>query len=155
MNSIGTAVNDFLLQTGFAQMEWRQGVMILVALLFLYLAIKKGFEPLLLVPIAFGMLLANIPTSGVMAEPTYVLGEDGLPILDQVGGLLYYLYQGDHLGVFPPLIFLGIGAMTDFGPLIANPKALLLGAAAQLGVFLTFWGAIMIHFFIPCLLYTS
>ncbi len=149
MNSIGTAVNDFLLQTGFAQMEWRQGVMILVALLFLYLAIKKGFEPLLLVPIAFGMLLANIPTSGVMAEPTYVLGEDGLPILDQVGGLLYYLYQGDHLGVFPPLIFLGIGAMTDFGPLIANPKALLLGAAAQLGVFLTFWGAIMIHIFIP------
>jgi len=154
VNDIGSAVIGFLGDTGFVNMSWRQGVMILVALLLLYLAIKRGFEPLLLVPIAFGMLLANIPLSGVMAEPTYRLGAEGIPVLDQVGGLLYYLYQGDHLGVFPPLIFLGIGAMTDFGPLIANPKALLLGAAAQLGVFLTFWGAIALHTLVPGIEFT-
>lgn len=148
MNILG-ALTDFLTQMGFVHMEWRQGVMILISLGLLYLAIKKGFEPLLLVPIAFGMMLANIPLGGVMMEPVYEVGADGLPHLKEVGGLIYYLYQGDHLGIFPPLIFLGIGAMTDFGPLIANPKTLLLGAAAQLGVYITFWGALVINDLVP------
>ncbi|MCD7778054.1 MAG: sodium ion-translocating decarboxylase subunit beta [Clostridiales bacterium] len=107
-------------------------IMICVAIFFMYLAIVKKYEPLLLLPIAFGMLLANLPGAGLMAEPTE----------DAVGGLLYYLYQGDALGIFPPLIFLGVGVMTDFGPLIANPTALLLGATAQLGIFIAFLGAL-------------
>ncbi|MBQ3272250.1 MAG: sodium ion-translocating decarboxylase subunit beta [Solobacterium sp.] len=111
-------------------------VMILRACLFLYLAIKKGFEPYLLIPIAFGMLLVNFPFAGLMKHA----------IGDEHGGLLYYLYQGVDLGIYPPLIFLCIGAGTDFGPLIANPKSLLLGAAAQLGIFVTFFGAIFLGF---------
>lgn len=110
-------------------------IMICIACIFLYLAIKKGYEPYLLIPIAFGMLLVNFPLSGLM---------DG-PIGDQKGGLLYYLYQGVELGIYPPLIFLCIGAGTDFGPLIANPRSLLLGAAAQLGIFFTFVGAILLN----------
>ncbi|GHU26799.1 oxaloacetate decarboxylase subunit beta [Betaproteobacteria bacterium] len=148
------AINDFWQQMGIIHMEWRQGVMILISLLLLFLAIKKGFEPLLLVPIAFGMLLANIPLGGIMMEPVYELGKDGIPVLKEVGGLLYYIYQGDHLGIFPPLIFLGIGAMTDFGPLIANPKTLLLGAAAQFGVYITFWGALVINDLVPGITFT-
>ncbi len=104
--------------------------MIGVACVLLYLAIVRKFEPLLLLPIGFGVLLANIPVAGLM-EP---------------GGLLYWLYQGVKLGIYPPLIFLGVGAMTDFGPLIANPKTFLLGAAAQLGIFLTFMGALFLGF---------
>ena len=111
-------------------------VMILLACLFLYLAIKKGFEPYLLIPIAFGMLLVNFPFAGLMKHA----------IGDEHGGLLYYLYQGVDLGIYPPLIFLCIGAGTDFGPLIANPQSLLLGAAAQLGIFVTFFGAIFLGF---------
>ncbi len=111
-------------------------VMILLACLFLYLAIHKGFEPYLLIPIAFGMLLVNLPFANLMLHP------EG----DAKGGLLYYLYQGVDLGIYPPLIFLCIGAGTDFGPLIANPKSLLLGAAAQLGIFVTFFGAIALGF---------
>ena len=111
-------------------------VMILLACLFLYLAIHKGFEPYLLIPIAFGMLLVNLPLANLMAHP----------VGDTKGGLLYYLYQGVDLGIYPPLIFLCIGAGTDFGPLIANPKSLLLGAAAQLGIFVTFFGAIFLGF---------
>ncbi len=111
-------------------------VMILLACLFLYLAIHKGFEPYLLIPIAFGMLLVNLPFANLMLHP-----EGGAK-----GGLLYYLYQGVDLGIYPPLIFLCIGAGTDFGPLIANPKSLLLGAAAQLGIFVTFFGAIFLGF---------
>ncbi len=107
-------------------------IMICVAIFFMYLAIVKKYEPLLLLPIAFGMLLANLPGAGLMAEPTE----------DSVGGLLWYIYQGDELGIFPPLIFLGVGVMTDFGPLIANPKSLILGAAAQLGIFIAFLGAL-------------
>ncbi|SCZ75979.1 sodium ion-translocating decarboxylase subunit beta [Acidaminobacter hydrogenoformans] len=126
------AILEFLQSTGFVAITWQQIVMMLIAFIFLYLAIKKGYEPLLLVPIAFGMLLTNLPIAGMM-EP----GHDG-----QSAGLLYYFYQGVKLGVFPPLIFLGVGAMTDFGPLIANPKSLLLGAAAQFGIFITFIGAI-------------
>lgn len=109
-------------------------IMICIACLFLYLAIRKGYEPYLLIPIAFGMLLANLPLAGLM---------DG-PLGNQNGGMLYYLYQGVKLGVYPPLIFLCIGAGTDFGPLIANPKSILLGAAAQIGIFFTFLGAILL-----------
>ena len=103
-------------------------VMIAVACFLIYLAIVKKYEPLLLLPISFGMLLTNLPMAGLMAAP----------VGDSAGGLFYYLYKGVKLGIYPPLIFLGVGAMTDFGPLIANPKSLLLGAAAQLGIFATF-----------------
>ncbi|MDR1704450.1 MAG: sodium ion-translocating decarboxylase subunit beta [Clostridiales bacterium] len=126
-----------------------QLVMIAIACLLIYLAIAKGFEPLLLIPIAFGMLLANLPLSGITDEPFELVKFIDAPggnvievVSNTVGGLLYYMRQGIKLGIFPPLIFLGVGAMTDFGPLIANPKSLLLGAAAQIGIFLTFFGAI-------------
>ncbi|AKL97104.1 glutaconyl-CoA decarboxylase subunit beta [Clostridium aceticum] len=122
--------------TAFPSFTWQQLIMIFVACILLYLAIGKKFEPLLLVPIAFGMLMTNFPLSGVME-----VGDGRTP-----GGLLYYFYQGIKLGIFPPLIFLGVGAMTDFGPLIANPKSLFLGAAAQFGIFFTFVGAIMMGF---------
>ena len=139
-------------------------IMIAVSCVLLYLAIVKKYEPLLLLPIAFGMLLANLPLAGLMDGPTYEYfttathaGKAGVPTILQdgttvyqyikhAGGLLYYLYQGVKLGIYPPLIFLGVGAMTDFGPLIANPKSLLLGAAAQLGIFMTFIGAQMLGF---------
>ena len=111
-------------------------IMICLACLFLYLAIHKGFEPYLLIPIAFGMLLVNLPFASLMDHATE----------SAKGGLLYYLYQGVDLGIYPPLIFLCIGAGTDFGPLLANPKSLLLGAAAQLGIFTTFFGAIALGF---------
>ncbi len=131
------AIARFIESTGFAGMTIQHVIMIVVALILLYLAIKKGFEPLLLVPIAFGMLLSNLPFAGMMNPH----GADGAP-----GGLLWYFYQGDVLGIFPPIIFMGVGAMTDFGPLIANPKSLLLGAAAQFGIFTTFLGAIFLGF---------
>ena len=130
------SIGNFLSSTGFAMITPGHIVMILISFLLLYLAIAKGFVPLLLVPIAFGMLLANIPGAGLMAEP-----QNG-----QNGGLLYYLYLGVKLGIYPPLIFMGVGAMTDFGPLIANPKSLLLGAAAQFGIFITFIGALALGF---------
>ena len=129
-------VMDFFQNTGFAALSIGQGIMLFVSFILLYLAIAKGFEPLLLIPIAFGMLLANLPLAGLMAEP------EG----SMAGGLLYYLYQGVKLGIYPPLIFLGVGAMTDFGPLIANPKSILLGAAAQFGIFATFIGATLLGF---------
>ncbi|MGI6157277.1 MAG: sodium ion-translocating decarboxylase subunit beta [Saccharofermentanales bacterium] len=111
-------------------------IMIVIACLFIYLGVKKDYEPYLLIPIAFGMLLVNLPLAGLM---------DG-PLGTQPGGLLYYLYQGTAMGIYPPLIFLCIGASTDFGPLIANPRSLLLGAAAQIGIFITFIGAIALGF---------
>lgn len=120
---------------GFTNMSWQQAVMLALSCFLLYLAFKKGFEPLLLVPIAFGMLLANLPLAGMMNPATGT----------EPGGVLYYLYQGVKLGIYPPLIFLGVGAMTDFGPLIANPKSILLGAAAQVGIFTTFIGAMLIN----------
>jgi oxaloacetate decarboxylase beta subunit len=104
--------------------------MIIIGCVLIYLAIKKGYEPLLLLPIGFGVILANLPLAGLMEE----------------GGLLYWLYQGVKLGIYPPLIFLGVGAFTDFGPLIANPKSLLLGGAAQLGIYITFMGALLLGF---------
>lgn len=139
-------------------------IMIAVACFLLYLAIKKGFEPLLLVPIAFGMLLVNLPLGGLMDEGVMkltaaipegkhanliLMGDNGSLELYRstvVGGVLSYLYQGVKLGIFPPLIFLGVGAMTDFAPLIANPKSILLGAAAQIGIFATFLGSILLGF---------
>jgi len=149
--------------SGLNALVWQNYVMILVSIALLYLAIKKQYEPMLLLPIAFGMLLVNLYPS-IMAPPTTELiavkdymaahgGEAGnyaVTVLDGVkyynvpttGGLLYYLYQGVKLGIYPPLIFLGVGAMTDFGPLIANPKSFILGAAAQVGIFITFIGAI-------------
>lgn len=127
---------DFFQSTGFAALTWGHIAMLLVSFVLLYLAIVKKFEPLLLVPIAFGMLLANLPLGGLMAEPQN----------ETLGGLFYYLYQGVELGIYPPLIFMGVGAMTDFGPLIANPKSMLLGAAAQFGIFTTFIGAVLLNF---------
>jgi len=131
----------FLKNTGFHGLTFGAVLMMAVACVLLYLAIVRGFEPLLLVPIAFGVLLTNLPYAGLMAPPVLEITDNSVHTAEP-GGLLYYLFQGDHLGIFPPLIFLGVGAMTDFGPLIANPKSLLLGAAAQFGIFITFLGAI-------------
>ncbi len=144
-------LQGFLKSTGLAQITGGQVIMLLISFVLLYLAIRKGFEPLLLIPIAFGMLLANLPLAGLMAEPVVEIVEDPntgelVSVTKQVGGLLYYLYQGVKLGIYPPLIFLGVGAMTDFGPLIANPSSILLGAAAQLGIFTTFIGAVLLGF---------
>ncbi len=141
---------NFYHSMGFTAISWQQGVMLAVSCILIYLGLKKGFEPLLLVPIAFGMLLANLPMAGLMAGPVYEIVTD--PItgehvhkMKEAGGVLYYLYQGVKLGIYPPLIFFGVGAMTDFGPLIANPRSILLGAAAQLGIFTTFIGAILLN----------
>jgi len=123
--------------SGFPNLTWQQLVMICVAGILIYMAIVKKYEPLLLLPIAFGVLLANIPMANLMAPP----GEDGT-----MGGLLYYIYLGVKLGIYPSLIFLGIGAMTDFGPLIARPSSLFLGAAAQLGIYIAFIVAIYLGF---------
>lgn len=131
---MGDIIRNMVETSGFAGLTWRQLVMILIALLFIYLAIFKEYEPYLLLPIAFGILLVNLPFTGIFAGPA-----NGEP-----GGLLYYLYQGTNLGIYPPLIFLCLGAATDFGPLIANPKTLLLGAAAQFGIFAAFFGAIFL-----------
>jgi len=135
------ALLDFAKSTGFYGLTFGSIIMLSIACLLLYLAIVKKFEPLLLVPIAFGVLLTNLPFADLMAEPLMEIKGNVIHTV-QPGGLLYYLFQGDHLGIFPPLIFMGVGAMTDFGPLIANPKSLLLGAAAQFGIFITFIGAI-------------
>ncbi|QQY79473.1 glutaconyl-CoA decarboxylase beta subunit [Keratinibaculum paraultunense] len=144
-------LKGFWQSTGFASITIGQVIMLIVSFILLYLAIKKEFEPLLLVPIAFGMLLANLPLAGLMAEPVVEIVKDpktGKLVQEtkQLGGLLYYLYQGVKLGIYPPLIFLGVGAMTDFGPLIANPRSILLGAAAQFGIFITFIGAVALGF---------
>lgn len=132
------SIKEFVLDSGFAHLsDWRYVLMIFLACVLLYLAIAKGFEPLLLVPIAFGMLLVNLPETGIL---------DPAKSATEPGGLLYYLKYGKDLGIYPPLIFVGVGAMTDFGPLIANPKSLLLGAAAQLGIFFAFLGALLLGF---------
>lgn len=143
-------LKDFWESTGFYALTYKEVIMIAISLILLYLAIKKEYEPLLLVPIAFGMLLTNLPLGGLTDPPIVevVKNAEGMlvPETKQVGGLLYYLYQGVKLGIYPPLIFLGVGAMTDFGPLIANPRSILLGAAAQFGIFFTFIGAIKLGF---------
>lgn len=155
--SIWEELLKFYYSMGFAAMTWQQGVMLIVSCILIYLALKKGFEPLLLVPIAFGMLLANLPLAGLMAEPVYEVATNAagqqVQHMKETGGVLYWLYRGVKLGIYPPLIFFGVGAMTDFGPLIANPKSILLGAAAQFGIFTTFIGAILLNL-VPGLSFT-
>ncbi len=135
--------------SGFALLTWQNAVMILVSVVFLYLAIVKKFEPLLLVPIAFGILLANMPGAGLMDDPAGLMTElpEGVePAHWYEDGVLRLIYAGVKSSIFPCLIFLGIGAMTDFGPLLANPVSLLLGAAAQLGIYIAFVIAILLGF---------
>lgn len=199
MQQILDVISGILRNSGFSQLfdfangGWKNLIMLGIAFVLIFLAIKKEFEPLLLLPIAFGMILANLPLAGIMNQPTNelipipvdmlqqlsgktleqlqsmsaesinalfagteyaannypIIWQEGLPYWNHIvqnGGLVYYLYQGVKLGIYPPLIFLGIGAMTDFGPLIANPKSFLLGAAAQLGIFFTFIGATLLGF---------
>lgn len=129
---------SFIYTTSFFSITWQMLVMWAVIAVLFYLAISKGFEPLLLVPIAFGALLANLPTHGLAISQ----GPEG----NMPGGLYFYIYKGIQWEIFPPLIFLGVGALTDFGPLIANPRTLLLGAAAQFGIFATFFGASFLGF---------
>jgi len=125
--------------SGIAQLTLGQGSMMLVGMILLYLAIRKGFEPLLLVPIAVGTILVNVPGAGFEAAPVY----DATNHLVSPGGMMHYIYEGGiATGLFPLIIFMGVGAMTDFGPLLANPKTLLLGAAAQFGIFATVLGAV-------------
>lgn len=185
-NEILSAFRDFLYDSGFGWIiqnfnneadgifAYKNLIMISVALVLIYLAIKKEFEPLLLLPIAFGMLLVNLPLSGVMDGPYIILSDKLAAIIgektlhgslvqnailysehaaeiiatskEMPAGLLYNLYMGNKLGIFPPLIFMGVGVLTDFGPLLANPKSFLLGAAAQFGIFLAFFGALFIGF---------
>ena len=140
--------NDFISffqGMGFLNMEWQQGAMLLISFFLLYLAIKKQYEPLLLLPIAFGMLLTNLPNANMYHPELWANfldatheGYHSYGYIMKNAGLLDVLYIGVKAGVYPCLIFIGVGAMTDFGPLIANPKSLLLGAAAQLGIFITF-----------------
>ena len=137
MEYIGTTLSNLLHQTAFFNLTWGNYVMIGVACFFLYLAIRHGFEPLLLTPIAFGMLLVNIYPDIMLSPEAAANG---------VGGLLHYFYILDEWAILPSLIFMGVGAMTDFGPLIANPKSFLLGAAAQFGIFAAYFGAIAMGF---------
>ena len=136
-------IMNFLNQTGFSMIadDPKVLVMILIACVLMYLAIVRKFEPLLLVTIAFGMLLTNLPGAEVYHEELFAGGHVHWDMFSETAGLIDYLYLGVKLGIYPCLIFVGVGAMTDFGPLIANPKSLLLGAAAQLGIFVTFVGA--------------
>lgn len=127
---MGQLIYNFVTESGLYNIHWKDAVMIVIALVLLYLAIKKEYEPYLLIPIAFGILLVNLPLSNMMDQD----------------GLLYLLYQGVELGIYPPLIFLGVGASTDFGPLIANPKSFILGAAAQFGIFFSFIIALLLGF---------
>lgn len=130
-------LKEMYFNTGFPQIQWQMCVMWGIVSVLLYLAISKGFEPLLLVPISIGALIANLPAYDLMIQP---------PVANQPGGLLWYMKQGLDLSIYPPLIFLGVGAMIDFGPLIANPRTLLLGAAAQFGIFTTFVTAPLLGF---------
>ncbi|HLP06674.1 MAG TPA: sodium ion-translocating decarboxylase subunit beta [Opitutaceae bacterium] len=167
------SLTDFLSLTGFAGITWQMATMWVVVAVLIYLAIVKGFEPLLLVPIAFGALVANLPTRGVITSemlpngvyqtstfkvegtilPEATGAEQGATPeriavkVDRIeGGLYDFIAQGVKVEIFPPLIFLGVGALTDFGPLIAAPRTFLLGAAAQLGLFVTFMGALLMGF---------
>ena len=161
---LSQTVEDFVMETGLAKfagdeeiandtnpltntVDWRCGIMLLISFVLLYLAIVKKFEPLLLLPIAFGMLLTNLPGADMYHADLFADGHVNWSAFSGGGaGLLDYLYLGVKLGIYPCLIFVGVGAMTDFGPLIANPKSLLLGAAAQIGIFATFIGALALGF---------
>ena len=127
--------------SGFAALDWRTVVMLGIACVLLYMGIGKGYEPLLMVPIAFGMLLANLPLTGLFAEPVYDAATHSGTV-----GFMWVLYQGVQYAIYPSIIFMGIGAMTDFGPLLANPTSLLLGAAAQMGIFAAFLMALVLGF---------
>lgn len=147
-------IMNFIDQTGFVRFfadgNWKCLIMIAISLVLMYLAIVKKFEPLLLLPIAFGMLLTNLPGAEMFHEQLFAGGHVHWDLFggggDITADLIDYLYLGVKLGIYPCLIFIGVGAMTDFGPLIANPKSLLLGAAAQLGIFMTFAGARLLGF---------
>ena len=145
--NIGDTIQKFLSEMMFAEVitsgKW---IMILVACFFLYLAIRKQYEPLLLLPIAFGMLITNLPGAEMYHTELFEGGHVHWENFSATAGLIDYLYLGVKLGIYPPLIFLAVGAMTDFGPLIANPKSLLLGAAAQLGIFMTYVGTQLLGF---------
>lgn len=146
-NEFIDAIKELALESGFANMSLLHFVMIGIALVFIYLAIGKKYEPLLLLPIAFGMLIVNLPLGGLMNPALWDVQPINFDRILHEGGLLDLLYLGVKLGIYPPLIFLGIGAMTDFGPLIANPKSFLLGAAAQFGIFGTYIGAMALGVF--------
>jgi oxaloacetate decarboxylase beta subunit len=137
--------NKFLHGMGFWNLTWGQILMMAIALLLMFLAIKKNFEPLLLLPIGLGAFLTNLPGNGLLDLPVVQM-VNNLPEFQSTGGLFYWLSKGVTLEIFPPLIFLGIGAMTDFGPLLSNPKTFLLGAAAQFGVFAALVMAVMLGF---------
>lgn len=146
-NEFINTLKNLALESGFASMTPLHFIMIAIALVFIYLAIGKKYEPLLLLPISFGMLLANLPLGGLMHPELWDVQPLDFGRILHEGGLLDMLYLGVKLGIYPPLIFLGIGAMTDFGPLIANPKSFLLGAAAQFGIFGTYIGAMALGVF--------
>ncbi len=140
-------IKDLAMSSGIANMGWKDAVMILISFVFMYLAIVKQFEPLLLLPISFGMFLTNLPEVGMYHPELWANAADiDFGQVLHEGGLLDILYLGVKLQIYPPIIFLGIGTMTDFGPLIANPKSFLLGAAAQAGIFLPFIGAAVLGF---------
>ena len=141
---MGEAIQSFFEMTGFSMIanDPKVLIMIVISLALMYLAIVKKFEPLLLLPIAFGMLLTNLPGAEMYHRELFASGHVDWAALSDQGGLIDYLYLGIKLGIYPCLIFMGVGAGTDFGPLIANPKTLFMGAAAQLGIFIAFMGAI-------------
>ncbi len=151
-SSNSEAISNFVNDTGIARMikqaDWKTIIMILISFVLMYLAIGKGFEPLLLLPIAFGMLLTNLPGAGMYHAEIFEGGHINWSAFtdSKTFGLIDVLYLGVKLGIYPCLIFIGVGASTDFAPLIANPKTLLLGAAAQLGIFLAFLGAKLLGF---------
>lgn len=169
LNQLWQIIVHLLGESGFSKLSWQNYVMVVISFALMYLAIKKQFEPLLLLPIAFGMCIVNLfpdimglPTTEMLTEAEMIARNldpasytttvyNGVTYYNytEYGGLFYYLYQGVKLGIYPPLIFLGIGCMTDFGPLIANPKSFILGAAAQIGIFLTFIIATCIGLIFP------
>ena len=153
MGAIFTNIAEIFAKSGWAQIfftegGWKYSVMLAVACVLLYLAIVKQFEPLLLLPIGFGMLMTNLPLDGIFHMDIFINSTNHIDwaLLGSSGGMVDYIYLGVKLGIYPPLIFLGIGTMTDFEPLIARPSSLLLGAAAQLGIFFTFVGAKILGF---------
>ena len=153
MGAIFTNIAEIFAKSGWAQIfftegGWKYAVMLAVACVLLYLAIVKQFEPLLLLPIGFGMLMTNLPLDGIFHMDIFINSTNHIDwaLLGSSGGMVDYIYFGVKLGIYPPLIFLGIGTMTDFEPLIARPSSLLLGAAAQLGIFFTFVGAKILGF---------
>ena len=144
--SVTESLKDFVQTTGIAKMTWKTIIMLLVSCVLMFLAIVKKFEPLLLLPIAFGMLLTNLPGAGLFTPELFAGGHIDWAAFANGAGLLDYLYLGVKLGIYPCIIFIGIGAMTDFGSLLANPKYMLLGAAAQVGIFATYLAAIGLGF---------